>query len=333
VRKPMNIHLTFDVEIWCNGWDSLDQSFPQCFERYVYGRSRHGDYALPKTLEILNRHGLTGIFFVEPLFAARFGIDYLSTIVRMIRDAGQEIELHLHPEWTDEIHPAILENSATKRQHLTYYTLAEQSALIAYASALLQSAGSGPITAFRAGSFAANLDTFEALRQNGIKVDSSLNRCYGVSGEDIRDKYGLDAPFTINQVRAYPVTVFTDGLGRDRPAHVAACSFSEMKDALWSAKEAGASDFVVVSHNFEMLKPGSSAPSWIVVRRFERLCAYLAQHRIEFPVGAYATADHATTDHAPADRTSAMDTTVHPPSARLASTLQRHVEQLVCRIT
>ncbi len=63
----MKVYLTFDVEIWCNGWDDLDGRFPSSFERYVYGRSRHGDYALPKTLEILAGTGLTGVFFVEPL--------------------------------------------------------------------------------------------------------------------------------------------------------------------------------------------------------------------------------------------------------------------------
>ena len=45
-------YLTFDIEIWCNGWNDLDRVFPASFERYVYGHSAHGDYALPKTLEL-----------------------------------------------------------------------------------------------------------------------------------------------------------------------------------------------------------------------------------------------------------------------------------------
>ena len=69
----MNVYITFDVEVWCNSWRDLDARFPASFERYYFGRSDAGDYALPKTLEILNRHGLLGVFFVEPLFSARFG--------------------------------------------------------------------------------------------------------------------------------------------------------------------------------------------------------------------------------------------------------------------
>jgi hypothetical protein len=187
---------------------------------------------------------------------------------------------------------------------------------------LLEKVGSGPITSFRAGSFAANADTFEALRRNGIMIDSSLNSCYSVSGTDLRNQHLFDSPFNINEVYTYPVTVFKDGTGRDRPAHVGACSFEEMKDALCSARTGGMSDFVLVSHNFEMLRPGSSEPAWIVVRRFEQLCAYLAAHRDTLPVGGYA----------PAQLRQTTVNAVPKPSTRLVSTLRRHVEQLLCRI-
>lgn len=318
----MNVHLTFDIEVWCDSWDTLDASFPGSFERYVYGSSGHGQYALPKTLEILNRHSLKGVFFVEPLFAARFGIGHLITIVKLIRDAGQDVQLHLHPEWTDEIQPPIIENSLKKRQHLTYYNLQEQTALIAFGRNLLEQAGSGPVSAFRAGSFAANLDTFEALRRNHIMIDSSLNRTFDVSGMDLRSQHTFGEPFSINGVCTYPVTVFKDGFGRNRPAHVGACSFGEMKDAMWSAKAAGLSNFVVVSHNFEMLKPGTSAPSWIVVRRFEQLCAFLSEHRTDLPVSGYTALVEP----------SGAKQIANPTSATLISTARRHVEQIICRI-
>ncbi|MCF8154406.1 MAG: hypothetical protein K9K35_00240 [Rhodoferax sp.] len=320
----MNVHLTFDIEVWCDGWDALDATFPASFERYVYAKSAHGSYALPMTLEILERHGLTGVFFVEPLFAARFGLEYLRTVVQLIRVAGHSVQLHLHPEWVDEIRPALIANNATKRQHLTYYTVQEQTALIAYGRSLLEQAGSGSISVFRAGSFAANRGTFEALRCNGILIDSSLNSCYSVSGADIRDQHALNAPFTIHGVRTYPVTVFSDGFGRSRPAHVGACSFLEMRDAMRTAAQSGASDFVVVSHNFEMLKPGGVQPSRIVVRRFQQLCAYLALHRDELPVTGF----EASTEPLP----SVMGLPVKTASAMVRSTLRRHVEQLLCRI-
>ncbi len=317
----MNVHLTFDTEVWCNGWDRLDAAFPASFERYVYGRSSKGNYALPKTLEILNRHGLTGVFFVEPLFSARFGPQYLATIVGMLRDAGQQVQLHLHPEWTDEITPPIIADSTTKRQHLTYYTLAEQTALIGRARELLEAAGSGELDTFRSGSFAVNHDSFEAMARNGIRLDSSINRCHAISGADLPHQRALNTPFLLAGVQSFPVAVFRDGLGHDRPAQVGACGFSEMRDALQTAHACGLQSFVVVSHNFEMLKPGTSTPDRIVVQRFERLCEHLAEHRDQYPVTGYSAVHLG-------DRPTAPTGAVH---ARLVSTAKRYAGQLVRR--
>ena len=320
----MNVFLTFDIEVWCNGWDDLDNVFPGSFERYVYGRSPHGSYALPETLAILNRHDLTGVFFVEPLFAARFGIEYLEIIVRLIQEAGHEVQLHLHPEWTDEARPPIIKDCATKRQHLTFYSVDEQAQLIAHGKKMLQYAGSGVISAFRSGSFAANRDTFEALRRNGITLDSSLNSCHAVSGPDLRLDYPFDAAFLIQGVTTFPVTILKDGFGRGRPAQVGACSFAEMRDALQNASSSGVVNFVVVSHNFEMLKPGSSAPDWIVVKRFENLCGFLASYRNQFNVRSFS-----------ADLQPLAGSNLSPlarPRATWLSTSKRYLEQIVRRV-
>ena len=317
----MNVYLTFDIEVWCNGWDKLDSVFPGNFERYVFGHSNHGDYALPKTLEILNRHGLKGVFFVEPLFAARFGIEHLQTIVRLIRDAGQEIQLHIHPEWTDEISPPIIENISRKRQHLSYYTLEEQTTLIAFAKALLERAGSGPITAFRTGSFAANSDTFKALGRNGISYDSSLNRCYPISAPDLRQRHEFISPFEVDGVISFPVTVFTDGFGKERPAQVGACSGGELRNALLDALKIGLTDFVVLSHNFEMLKPNTVEPDWIVVRRFEKLCKFLGQNRETFPTVSYGL------------QLPNAETLRELPRVSITATLSRYIEQIIRRLS
>lgn len=296
----MKVYLSFDVEIWCNDWRNLDARFPASFERYVYGRSPRGDYALPKTLEILARHGLHGVFFVEPLFAARFGVEHLATVVGLIQDAGQEVQLHLHPEWTDEIRPLPIPGATHKRQHLSYYTLDEQSTLISLGMTLLAQAGCAEVQAFRAGSFAANADTFRALARCGIAVDSSLNLCHPDSGTDLRNQADFEQPSEIDGVAELPMAIFTDGLGRLRPAQIGACSFAEMRQAMECSARSGAGHFVVLSHNFEMLRQGRSTPDSIVVRRFESLCAYLGREHRELPTASLRK--RPTIDAAPATR-------------------------------
>lgn len=317
----MKIHLTFDVEIWCNGWGRLDEVFPAQFERYVYGRSRHGEFALPAELEILRRHGLTAVFFVEPLFSARFGDKYLEDLVGLIRADDQEVQLHIHPEWIDEIEPAIVPNNIIKRQHLCHYDLEEQTAIICYGKKLLQNAGGGDITTFRAGSYAANRATFEALRRNKIFIDSSVNACFDISGADLRVEHSLLVPFRMADVSSYPITVFRDGFGRLRPAQIGACSFEEMRDAISRAMDLGCPDFVVVAHNFELLKTGSSDPDLTVVRRFEKLCDYLAVNSNVLDVCGFGASSVPKT----ATPTSPLS---HPlPNAKAVSTARRYVEQ------
>lgn len=283
----MKVFLTFDVEIWCGAWTDLDARFPASYRRYIYGESAYGQYALPKTLEILKQFNLHGTFFVEPLFAARFGRQYLDTIVKMIRNDGHEIQLHLHPEWTDEIAPPLIRNSTKKRQHLSYYTKDEQARLIRAGLGLLKDAGANPISAFRAGSFAANRDTFSALEENDIIYDSSLNRSIPISCPDIGAQRENPAPFHLGNIQEYPMTVFVDGLGKLRHAQVGACSAAEMRDALVAAHSAGYENFVILSHNFEMLKPASSEPDSIVVKRFLRLCEFLNKHDDKFAVTGF----------------------------------------------
>lgn len=286
----MKVYLSFDVEVWCNGWHDLDARFPAAFDRYCYGRSAAGDYALPKTLEIMNQHGLRGVFFVEPLFSARFGSRFLDTMVGLIRDAGQDVQLHLHPEWTDEIRPALIADVSRKRQHLTYYSEDEQAALIGAGRRLLEAAKGGPVTVFRAGSFAANLDTFRALRRNGFQLDSSLNRVYDHSAGSIPELGSNASHRIIEGIECFPVTVFRDGFGRPRAAQLNGCTFGELRTVLLQAQRGGVHHFVLVSHNFEMLQPGSAKPDRWVVRRFEALCEFLAAYRHLFEVGSFERA-------------------------------------------
>jgi hypothetical protein len=114
----MKIFFTVDVEIWLGGWKNLDERFSDSFKTYIYGPTRSGNYGLPLTLQIFNDHGLKGVFFVEPLFATRFGTAPLAEIVGQIQDAGQEVQMHLHTEWADEAREPLFPDQSGKKQML-----------------------------------------------------------------------------------------------------------------------------------------------------------------------------------------------------------------------
>ncbi len=297
----LDVFFSVDVEVWCDGWDRIDEKFPEAFKRYIYGPTAHGDYALPYTLRVLGDHGLTGVFFVEPLFSTRFGSQPLEEIVGLIREGGQEIQLHLHPEWVDESREPLLENIDCKRQHLRYYSRAEQEILVAAGKRLIAQAGGGECTAFRAGSFGFNRDTLAALTANDIRFDSSYNATiFGLDSGVGPGQVMVDA-FECDGIHEYPMTVYDDGTASLRHAQLTACSHREMEGLLWQALESGRQSFMILSHNFELLNTTQDRPDDVVVSRFRQLCAFLDRNRDSFNVRGFEglSPDPATQQPAP----------------------------------
>ena len=284
----LKVFITVDTEIWCGGWDDLDRKFPAAFQQYVYGPTDQGNYALPMTMEILKDHGLKGVFFVEPLFATRFGLAPLQEMVDLIQTAGHEIQLHLHTEWVDEACDGTLPAIDNKRENIREFSQVDQSTLIGAGLTLLRSAGASPINAFRAGNYGLNAATLVALGENGIDFDTSYNAAAEIGVDDVAPGEILTQPRRFNTVIEYPVTVYRDRGGNSlRQFQLNACSFSEITRILTTAVDMGWESVVIVSHNFELLNQRKNRPDPIIVRRFRKLCHYLETNRDRFEVTGF----------------------------------------------
>lgn len=284
----LDVFFTVDTEIWCeSGWVNLDTEFPEAFRRYIHGRTPQGDYGLPFQLGLMKDHGLIGVFFTEPLFALRFGVEPLSEIVEMIEVAGQEVQLHLHTEWVDEAREPMFPGNKKKRPLMRQFSRDEQQQLLAIGRQLIIDAGGREPTAFRAGSFGLNCDTLLALASTGIMFDSSYNAGYGGINSGVEPGRTLLDMVNINGVTEFPMTVFDDGITPYRHTQVTACSFSELEGLLWQALEDGRRSFMILCHNFELLNPTQTRADPVAIRRFERLLAFLASHKKEFRVRGF----------------------------------------------
>ncbi|PTR09490.1 hypothetical protein C8R32_103107 [Nitrosospira sp. Nsp5] len=300
----MDVFITVDVEIWCDGWDNIDAKFPSAFQRYIYGPTSRGNYGLPYQLDQLREHGLTGVFFVEPLFSTRFGLDPLSEIVGLVRERGHELQLHLHTEWVDESKEPLLDDITGKKQLLRYFSLEDQTILIQAGARLIELAGGQSVNAFRAGNFGFNRDTLRALARNHIVFDSSYNASMLGRDSGVSPDVPLMEPIECEGVYEYPMTVFQDGASSLRHAQVTACSYREMEGLLWQALESGRKAFVILSHNFELLNGGMDRPDDIVVARFRKLCTFLDRHRDCFRVRGFHGLAPDLADSQPAPLTS-----------------------------
>jgi len=285
----LKVFFTVDTEIWCDGWDDLDRKFPAAFQRYIYGPTDQGNYALPMTMEILSDHGLKGVFFVEPLFATRFGLAPLQEVVQLIKQAGHEVQLHLHTEWVDEARDGTLPAIDEKHENMRQFSQADQSTLIGAGLTLLRSAGVKSINTFRAGNYGLNTATLAALAENGIDFDTSYNAAAEIGVDDVAPGQILTQPKQFRSVTEYPVTVYRDRGGSSlRLFQLNACSFGEFTRILTTAVDLGWESVVIVSHNFELLNQRKNRPDPIVVRRFRKLCRFLEANNDRFEVTGFA---------------------------------------------
>ena len=276
----MQVFLTIDTELsWRHHAAGLpvEDVLSRSFEPAGVGVAHH--------LDLLARHGLKGIFFVDPMPALVYGIEPIRAIVSLILEAGQEVQLHLHPNWLN----ASLEDRGRHAEFdLSAFAPQEQRALLEQASDLLTRAGAPRPIAFRGGNYAANDDTLRQLAALGFIYDSSHNGAEHPWPSAIGLPPGQIAPVARHGVIEVPVTVVEDQPERLRNFQICALSIREQKAALDHAIAAGHVATTIVGHSFELAARNGTRPNMIHVRRFAQLCALLETHGAEAPTVHFA---------------------------------------------
>jgi hypothetical protein len=264
--------LTIDTEL---RWDWRDSSWQ---ENLALSFDPAG-VGVGHQLERLAAHGLKACFFVDPMPALVYGIEPIRRIVEPILAAGQEVQLHIHPSWADPVHP-VFELTGLDRQ--------TQVDLIRTARDLLIDAGAPPPIAFRSGSYAADLATLHALASLGIRYDSSHNGSHHPWPSALPLDPRLTAPVQVEGVVEIPVTHIEQRRGRLRHLQICAVSFDEMRAALIHAARNGHPAVTLVGHSFELAVRGGNKANPVLVRRFEKLCAFLAAERERMPTAFFS---------------------------------------------
>ena len=233
---------------------------------------------IPYQLERLAAHGLKACCFVDPMPALVHGIEPIRRMVEPVLAAGQEVQLHLHPAWADPAHPVF---------ELVGLDGARQAELVAVARDLLIEAGAPAPIAFRSGSYAVDLATLEALAAAGISYDSSHNGSHHPWPSALPLDPRRIAPALLAGVVEIPVGQIEPRSGRLRHLQICAVSFDEMRAALLHAAKLAHPVVTLVGHSFELATRGGERPNRMLVRRFERLCAFLDAERERLPTAHF----------------------------------------------
>ncbi len=224
----------------------------------------------------LDAHGMTGVFFIDPMPALVYGPDVIARVVQPIIARGHEVQLHLHPEWLAWAKDQPVGDR--RGRSIGDFGFDDQVTLITLARQLLINAGAPPPVAFRAGNYGANDDTLRALATLGIKWDSSFNPTY--IGDPCHIGLGVDQIDPVDRLGITEVSVSAiyDRPGHLRHAQICALSSTEMTAALNHAAATQRPAFTIVTHSFEMMSRDRKRPNRSVMARFENLCHTVSEH-------------------------------------------------------
>lgn len=269
------VYITIDTEYSPAYYKpSARQDYSLNYNRSVAGITADGEVGIHYQMDVMEEYGLTGVFFVDPMPALLWGTKAIADIVEPIIARGHDVQLHAHTEWLEHV-----ENNPVggkTGRNMADFTLDEQVILIDIARSLLVDAGASAPVAFRAGNYGANDDTLRALAKLGIAYDTSF--CPGIEGSacDIRLTADYTKPLLYCGVTEVPIgSILTRGQGQ-RHAQLVSLSAREMVSAIRHAAQQGDEQFTLVSHSFELLSRNRRKVNKIVKRRFEKLCATIA---------------------------------------------------------
>jgi hypothetical protein len=144
-------------------------------------------------LDELDLRKLGGTFFVNVYEADRQPAGAVRSVVEEIAARGHEVGLHAHPSHTLRLY----------RRPLFWLPRASQAEVLRWGADLIAQWTGTPPTSFRAGGYALNDDTFAALEDVGIAVDSS---CFFPSPNNHNTRRTINAVTTAESVIEVPVT-------------------------------------------------------------------------------------------------------------------------------
>ena len=269
------LYITIDTEmspaLHQQGWKAADN-----LASSIFGHCSSGNFGINHQMDVMEKAGLTGIFFVDPMPALVYGREILPDIVGPIVSRGHEVQLHIHTEWLEF---ANSEPVGSLRGHsIKDFPLDAQIELLGLAREMLCAAGAPEPNAFRAGNYGANDDTLRALNKLGIGYDTSFNPAYLGNGCEISLSEGQIDMVRKHGVDILPVSAIQDTRNTIRHAQVCALSSWEMQAALDHAARTEQHHFVVVTHSFELLTRNRKRGNRAVKARFDALCQHASEH-------------------------------------------------------
>jgi peptidoglycan/xylan/chitin deacetylase (PgdA/CDA1 family) len=293
----LDVAITVDVEFSIGGaFADPDHRLPvgaDHVECPVDGRPGGLDYIL----DMLERHGHKGVFFMEALNTCYFGDAPMGDIARRIHARGHDVQLHAHPCWTTFAHDDWRTRVRDAPPADSFADLDDVTIdrLVRQAVETFARWGLPAPVAFRAGNLAADARLYPALARHGITLASNVG--LGVFTPRDAALRLAGGRRRIGATVEIPVASYVDlrlpGMTRWKTFTVIGTGAWEARQWLRSAARSDVGPVVVLTHPSEYVHMPADGraparPNAVARGRLADLCAFLAAHPASFEVVTFA---------------------------------------------
>jgi len=290
--KRTKVYITVDTEASIAGCFSDPSRYQPLLDEPVFGYVNGQSEALGFILRTLKESELKATFFTESLQGRYFGNDKMARVAEQIIAHGQDLQLHVHPCWTNFEEGAVV--STVYNDHATGRSVSELVSIFSEAIDRFVQWGFGKPVAVRTGNFSAGLDTFQAFSQLDIKSSSNISiELCPAKEKELHLNLGVH---NIHGVLELPLTTYStfnfQGKAKPRSLTITATSTSEMLSILEQAHAQQLDNICILTHPFEFIKRDDFQFNNMGVhklnqQRFQALCQFIEKNNDRFETAIF----------------------------------------------
>lgn len=298
-EKPTEVCLTIDTEFSIGGHFKAPTIYHPVAEPMVYGEVEGREEALGFILKTLAEHEISATFFVECANYFYFGDEPMRTVVKRIKAAGQDIQLHVHPVWLHFAEGRIPGNFP-RNDYCSERSFEDLERIFSLCIEVFERWVGRKPAALRTGSLRADENVFHVMRALDIPLSSNI--ALGVYRPEAPLLQHDSGRHLIHGIMEVPVFTYRDvnigGRQHRKSLQITSCSWPEMRHLLWKARRSGVENIVILTHPSEFIKKSDFSYSRITrnrvnQQRLRKLCAFIAAHPGDFVSADFGGCRHA----------------------------------------
>lgn len=157
------------------------------------------NYGIRYILKMFEQYNISATWYLSIFEKSIFGEKLIADICNLLMDHNQDIQLHTHPVW-------LMDSQGKKRINMYQYSLEDQIYMMDKGiQDIYKLTGRKPI-AHRAGGYGVNRDTFTAMKECGIKIDSSI--FYQNPNCKVNTRRGRNGIYEFMDLVEFPISVY-----------------------------------------------------------------------------------------------------------------------------